>query len=339
MEQPQTEYKDGRLKDGTYQKISAFVREWLDLHKGETFNLDTVCRQLEIQERENRKYVAIELARKVEQEKLEKVGSSYRFVDKTVKNIDWVNASEEQTLDITWPHGREEDTNEDVNSYFDFQGSVVISPKDVIVIAGVSNMGKTCFCLNFLWDNMDKYPCSLMGSEYSAVKFKRRVSRMTWNNPLKEDGTPKFELIERYDNWKDIIRPNNINIIDWVTVNDGEFYKIGSLIQGIHSKLDKGIALISLQKSSTKSLGEGGDFSVRLASFYLTLDFEKANVVKAKEWTGKNPNNQMYGFTIIEGGTRFHNIRPIKKCPKCWTTGKVRGVECEDCRGKGYIDA
>jgi hypothetical protein len=162
---------------------------------------------------------------------------------------------------------------------------------------------------------------------------------MNWRNPINEDGTPKFELIERYDDWKDIIRPNNINIIDWVTVNDGEFYKMGSLIQGIQSKLDRGIAVIALQKNQAKGLGEGGDFSVRLASLYLTMDFEKLTVVKAKEYEGTNPNNKTYGFNIVDGGCKFHRIREIKKCPKCYGSGHTKAGACEECIGTGYIDS
>ncbi len=161
---------------------------------------------------------------------------------------------------------------------------------------------------------------------------------MTWASPLKEDGSPKFELIERYRDWKDIIRPNNFNLIDWVTVSSGEFYMMDSLLQGFQSKVDKGIVAAAIQKSETKKMGEGGDFSKRISSVYLTIDHQRLTVEKAKEWNGQNPNNKMYGFTIVDSGTKFHNIREIKKCGKCYATGKSRGQECDVCNGSGYID-
>ena len=329
-------YQDGRLKaEGAYHKVVLLVDEYIDIHRGEPFDLDRICKELKIIERENRKYVAIELSRKVSQGKLEKVSNShttlYRYIDNTYKLVNWVDASPLTSLDITFPYGIED------NTHFGFDGHVTISPGDIIIVAGVSNMGKTVFALNFLWENMDKYPCFLMGNEYFPAKFKRRISRMTWHNPLKEDGTPKFELAERHDNWKDIIKPNYINIVDWINLDDN-FYKIGSVIEGIQSKLVDGIALLLLQKSEGKGLGLGGGFSEHLASLYLTIDFNRLTVRKLKEWKDINTNGKVFGFEINNGGANFHNIRPLIKCPECHGYGKVKGIDCDNCNGSGWAD-
>ncbi len=316
---------------GLYGQASKAVDNWLELHKGETFDLDMICRQLEIRDSGKRNLITIKLAYEVKRGNLKKSNRLYRYIDSTYTLMDWVHALEQATIDITWPYDHE---NTDT---FGFDGHVVISPGQVIILAGVSNTGKTAFAHNVVWDNMDKYQCTLIGNEYTPANFKRRVSRMTWADPLKEDGSPKFELIERYDNWEDIIRPDNLNVIDWITVGDN-FYKIGQVIEGIKSKLRGGIALICLQKSGGKELGEGGSFSERLSSLYLIMDFGKLTVRKAKEWNGKNPNGKIYGFEIIEGGTQFHNIREIKKCGKCWGSGKSHGSDCDKCNASGYID-
>lgn len=325
-------------QDGQYKKVSALVDDWLSLHKGERFDLDLICRQLEISERENRNLITIKLAYEVKHGNLEKNNKYYSVIDKTIKYIDWVNASEHDILDIHWPRGHESETKGILeDSHFGFDGHVVVSPGDVLVVAGNSNAGKTCFVLNTLWENMDNYPCRLMGNEYVAPKFKRRVGRMKWANPLKEDGTPKFELIERREAWHQIIEPDSINIIDWIQLGD-EFYQIGTIIDRIQGRLRKGIALIVLQKSEGKTLGRGGSFSEDLSSFYVSIDFERLTVVKCKEWKDHNPNNEMYGFTIVDYGTKFHNIRPVQKCPKCYGRGFIAGAKCQSCLGKGYAD-
>ena len=92
--------------NGQYRKVAALIREWIDIHKGEAFDLDTVCRHLQVQERDNRKYVAIELSKLVGKGTLEKVTSPlykpiYRYIDNTCKYIDWVNAPDSDVLDIT----------------------------------------------------------------------------------------------------------------------------------------------------------------------------------------------------------------------------------------------
>ena len=46
--------------NGQYKIVSGLVEEYLILHKGEDFDLDTICRQLSILERSNRKYASID---------------------------------------------------------------------------------------------------------------------------------------------------------------------------------------------------------------------------------------------------------------------------------------
>lgn len=318
---------------GKYKRASALVDEQLEIHAGEQFTLDSLCRWISpnaAMNRDDRKLVAIKLSYEVKHQKLEKNNILYRVIDHSYKDIDWVNADPGVESGIQWPYGIDDGTR------FGFDGHVVISQGQTVVLAGKSNSGKTTFCLNLLWENMDTVPCTLMGNEYTPANFKRRTSRMAWADPLK-DGKPKFELIERFDNWKDIIRPDNLNIIDWINLGDN-FYQIGKIIEGIQAKLKTGVAVICIQTAPGKELGLGGAFSIHLASLYLSIDYERMTVLKAKEWNAYNPNNDTYGFEIVNHGTQFHRIRKIKKCPKCWGTGKSKGQECPDCIGKGWID-
>lgn len=321
--------------EATYKKVALLVDQWLELHKGETFDLDTICRQLEITQRENRHNVVKKLAYEInrtENPKVEKSNRIYRVLDNTLVRIDWVNAPALEFLDIHWPFGRED------NSRFTYDGNVYISSGDLIVVAGVSNMGKTTWCLNFLWENMDAYHCRLIGNEYQANKFRRRVSPMTWAEPINEHGAAKFDLIERYEGWKDAIDPDAVNIIDWISLED-KFYMIGSILQGIRSKLRKGIAVVALQKSAGKDLGMGGGWSEHLASLYLLLDFERMTCRKAKEWNGFNPNGQMDRFCIVAHGSKFHDIQRVIPCSQCHGFAAVKkNTKCA-CGGRGYVDA
>jgi hypothetical protein len=321
---------DNSYQEGRGRIIRKLVNDWLQEHKGEKFDLDTICRHLDVKNRADRHHVVRKLSYEVSKKSLEKLDKTYRSINNEYVSIDWLNASSAPPLNIRWPYGIDDDTS------FGFDGHVIISPGDVIVIAGVSNTGKTNFCLNLLWENMDAYPCTLMGNEYEAGKFKRRVAKMNWRNPIGDDGKPKFELIERYENWQDIIRPNNINIIDWINLGDA-FYQIGKIIEGIKSKLQDGIAIIVVQKADGKALGMGGGFSQHLASLYLAIDFGRLTVVKAKEWQDFDPNGKMYGFKINDG-TKFSNIREVAKCRACGGNGRTNRGECEGCEGTGYIE-
>ncbi len=318
--------------DIKYRKISALVDEWMEFHKGETFDLDLICRQLQLNERQHRHLVSIKLAYCVEHNKLEKINRLYRTIDNTIKYIEgwWGDRGEEgdETIDLTFPKGHDE-------TGFSFQGEIMVYPSDILVVAGVSNKGKSCFVLNTLVENMDKYQCRLMGNEYDARKFRDRMKYFNWVEFV-NDGKPKFELIERYENHKDIIAPDAINIIDWLNLGDN-FWQISKILEGIKSKLHKGIAIVVIQKSEGKTLGRGGDFSRDLASVYFTIDHQRLTVEKVKSYKRIDPNGKMYSFTIEDHGSKFMGIHEVKRCAPCRGTGKFGVKDCANCIGTGYI--
>ena len=323
-----------------YKETALKVDQWLILHKGESFTLDLICRQLNITNPESRHDVVKKLAYEVSKGVVEKSNppyppSIYSYHDNTIKIIDWVNAPETVSLPIQLPQSHVD------NSRFGFNGNVTIAAGDIFIVAGVSNTGKTAYALNLLCENMNIFPCTLMGNEYgNGSKFRDRLSKMEWAKPLNEKGQPKFELIERRGGWKDVIRPDNLNIIDWLMVPDN-FYQIGDIIDGIQSKLRKGIAVILIQKDPFKDMGVGGMFGEHLASFYLAMDFNRLTVKKAKAWNnGYDPNKKMYAFSLSMKGTAFSDIREVNPCKKCHGSGKVGkdGATCLECVGTGYSD-
>jgi hypothetical protein len=313
-----------------YKQVSRRIDTWLEIHKGETFDLDLLCRQLEIASADGRIAAAKKLSYEVTRGILDKKNRYYRYIVRDKEVIDWLNASDEPILDISWPYGFEDNTK------FGFDGSIRISRGDVIVVAGVTNTGKTTFCLNFLWRNMDKFHCVLMGNEYNGANFKFKANILSnWINPKDKDGKPKFELISRHSSWQDIIDPNGINIIDWLNIPDN-FFQIGSVIEEIKTKHPNGISLIAIQKDPLKIAGMGGMFSMHLPSLYIAMDFERMTVLKAKAYNGHNPNGEIYGFKITNSGTMFDDIHKIKPCSKC---KGFKGKVCTLCDGSGYVRA
>ncbi len=329
------EYVDGRLTTGAYKRVDSLVKACVDAQELDRFDLDSICRHLQVFERQNRHYVSTSLGKLVNQGKLEKLSSGahfyYKYVNNNKRIINWNDVDSDNTLPIRWPCSHLD------CSEFGFSQSIVVSQGDLIVVAGVSNMGKTTFAQNFLFENMDAFDCQMMVNEYNPGKFKRRVQKMTWGNPFRENGEPKFTLVERHEDWKYAIEPDQVNIIDWINISDGDFYKIGGIMEGIQGKLRKGIALIVLQKNEAKDLGTGGQFSEHLASVYFNIDKNRLSVRKIKEYNGHNPNGKIWGFDI-DGGTDFHFIRELKPCPKCHSRCLVNKIDCLDCHSTGYVD-
>ncbi len=252
---------------------------------------------------------------------LEQHGKTYRLIDRELNVIEWWKAVKGDTSKINWPRGVEDNTS------FGFEDSIKIYPKDLIVIAGEGNSAKTAFCLNFMIENMDTYPCYYFTSEFNDAKFIDRMSHFDWVNIYKEDGTPKFILAEQAAHWQDVIQPNGINIIDWVYMDD-EMWKIRTVMKNIIANLDRGIALVVIQKRSYKQVGEGGEGTKDLASVYFTirndkelkcpvLKVEKVKTpntgIDAEGQTILNPNFREWSFRVVQQGAKFHDITPLEK--------------------------
>ncbi len=297
--------------------------------QGKTFTSDDVYRFFQIDRQPN----AVELKRvlglvlynlsKVNKKpELEQTGKTYRVINREINIIEWWKAQKGNTLKIKYPYGVTDNTS------FGFEDSILIYPKDLIVVAGEGNTAKTAWCLNFMVENMDTYPCYYFTSEFNDAKFIDRMAHFDWVNIYKDDGTPKFTLAEQSEHWQDIIQPNAINIIDWIYLDD-EMWKIRTIMKNIIANLERGIAVVVLQKRSYKQVGEGGEGTKDLASVYLTIRNDKEikrpvlKVEKVKSpHSGKagengktilNPNFREWSFLVVKNGSQFHDIQDITK--------------------------
>jgi len=170
-------------------------------------------------------------------------------------------------------------------------------PKNIAVIAGSPNAGKTAFLLNTIKLNMAKHIIHYYSSEMGAEELKLRLSKF-------DDGAKwVFDARERSTNFADVIYPDDINIIDYIEIVSGEFYMIGQELRTIFDKLRKGIAIIALQKKKGAELGRGAEFSLEKPRLYLSMDSGLLKIIKAKNWAveGNNPNGVEFKFSLVNG--------------------------------------
>lgn len=214
----------------------------------------------------------------------------YRLVLSEVSTLNWQEANEANYLSIDFP--------------FNLHELVRIYPKNIIVVAGAPDAGKSAYCFNFIKMNMKRWPIVYFTSEMGAEELKVRLSK--FNIPLDEW---QFEARERSSNFIDVIYPDWINIIDYLEITDN-FYNVADTLLGIHNKLSKGIAIVVVQKKRGAELGRGAEFSLEKPRLYLALDAGKLRIVKAKNWVNghKNPNGLAWSFQLVNGAT-FVNIQ------------------------------
>jgi len=177
---------------------------------------------------------------------------------------------------------------------------VEILPGDLIVIAGTPNSGKTALLLDTVAHNMYKWDCWYFSTEMGPNAWARRRDKR--DPPLDW----KFKFVHGFSNYEDIIKPNDMNFIDYVEQNEGEAFKIPGILAKIQRKLKKGVALVALQKNKGTEWGIGGQQTTAKPALFCTVETNyphgaKIRVVKAKAFKEYNPNGFCCNFKIIKG--------------------------------------
>jgi hypothetical protein len=299
---------------------SGGVTRWVSFAEGE-FTIADIYRDLKIEKADGRDKCQQEIRELVKSGVLETSrGRSgwYRRCEKKLETID-LNAPELPAVGLWLPFGLHRD--------------VVVQPKNVIIVAGETNSGKTGLMFNLAFMNMGKFPVRYLSSEMTAKEICTRMDffgkeRAAWNS---------VEFIERSGNFHDAIDPNGINIIDFLEVHDN-FFSIGADIKKIFDALKNGVAVIAIQKRTGELFGRGGEFTLEKARLGLSLFTHgrlpngiigSVKVTKAKNYIqGRNPDGKEQFYSLARGyfyddaplpdvnykrGLRFYNKRERNK--------------------------
>lgn len=197
---------------------------------------------------------------------------------------------------------------------------VKIYPGNIIVYAGAPNAGKTAAILRMIVENLSnkklfefykvwmekgEFPdvlFHLYNSEAGPEEFKSRIGLI---DDLDEaEFIKRVRVFARTSDFAEVIHPNLINFVDFMELHDN-FFLISKYFTEIHNKLDKGIAVVALQKNKDQEYGLGQGRGLEKPRLYCTFDSNKYTIVKAKNWkTGKNPNYLGTTYQLI-GGNKF----------------------------------
>lgn len=275
--------------------LAAEVREWVLSTRGDFHSTD-VDRELQLStsstSREEKKVIlgtmSKALERLVKEGILDRVGTRrghFRRIEKESEVIDFINADCSMVFDLRWP------------APFRLEHLVNLYPKNVVIVAGATNAGKTALLLNVVQENMGRHRIIYFSSEMGPEELKLRLQK--FQMPIKEW---RFEARERGGNFADVIIPDVVNIIDYLELTDN-FYQVGGEIKKIFDRLTTGIAIIAIQKDENKDLARGGAFSAEKARLYLSMNPGELKITKAKNWAqpGHNPNGKIFKFKLIDG--------------------------------------
>ncbi|MDD5007479.1 MAG: bifunctional DNA primase/polymerase [Syntrophorhabdaceae bacterium] len=263
------------------------IKNWIDVTDG-YWNVTECFKALQIITKEEKTAgrVAIHRLRSGKNPLIEKHGDKdgcYRRIDNQCEDIDFLSATD-TVLPVKWPF--------EIERYFNTM------PKNIIVIAGEPDAGKTAFLLNVARLNMRGHEVIYFSSEMGAQELRGRLSK--FDEPL--NTWKKLTVKERSSNFADVVKPDAINVVDFLEIHD-EFYKIGLYIKEIFDKLNKGIAVIAIQKNKNTEYGLGGGRGLEKARLYLSMESGKVKIIKAKNWvdSANNPNGLEMKFKLVKG--------------------------------------
>lgn len=221
---------------------------------------------------------------------LEKYGGargSYRRIDKSIEFMDFENADVDNVVDLTLP------LNLHIKTKF--------YPKAVIVIAGVSGMGKTLFSFNTIASNFGKYPIFYFNSEMGPEALKMKLSYFPI--PMTE-WAKNMKVIDQWDfnNIADKIQPDAFNVIDYLEPEGEKAFNIHAVISAIIRRLNKGTALIAIQKKPGATMGTGGIYSIKAATLAISLDWGTIEITKNRfREADMQPTLNKINFEVHQG--------------------------------------
>jgi len=266
------------------------IREFVALQFGK-FTLQELYNALEVTSRIDKKNISTYMIRLIEEGIIERdpiKSGTFRIIVHDIDEIDFKNAPK-TIFPIVWP--------------LKIDKLVSLYPKTIAVIAGEPESGKTAFILNLIYLNNVKHANDIVyfSSEMGAVELRNRLDMFD-----KEIDWWKFMAYERSDNFADVIEPDAINLIDYLEISDS-FFKVAGQIKEIRDKLNRGVAIIAIQKSEGTKYGRGGSFGAEKARIYLSLEaitpsISQIIIRKAKNRASSiNPNGLMRTFSISGG--------------------------------------
>lgn len=275
--------------------LANVIKDWIEDIESGRFSSRELDAELDIREFEEknlRRQVLFQLKKAgiIECEP-DRVGL-YRKVNSATSKIKWQNADTKKIIKMRWPFGLE--------------GYFIVCPKNTGVVAGDKDSGKTALLLNVAYLNQDEYDVAYFSSEMGELELRRRLQRFE-DTGLIPMSDWKCDFIERDSNFADVIRPDSINIVDFMEVYE-DFYKVGGYINQIYRRLKNGVAIIALQKNLGAEWGIGKDRTKEKARFYLTMGQGKLTIKSAKNWAKEtvNPVGKEFKYKLVKGAKFVH---------------------------------
>jgi hypothetical protein len=276
--------------------LSNEIKDYIETIEGK-FSTKDLYQSLKVSSREEQKHSVVVLGRLLKEGLIERVNGRsgvYRKIDKELNVMDWMGV-ESSEIYMKFP--------------LSVENFVRIYPKNVILLNGVPNSGKTAYALEMARLNRNLYsaPTRYISTEMGAGELKTRLKLYPQEVISLDSWAKDIQFVERSGDFADIVMPNGFTIIDYVEVYD-EFWKVSAVIAEIFKKLDEGVVLIILQKDPNKSYGVGGAMNNWKPRLSMNLDKGMITLTKVKNFRGEVNPDGIYRYFEINDGWQFKQL-------------------------------
>ena len=307
-ESPDKKWIDSKIKsamdraDRKERNLAAEVEAWVLLQNG-YFSVTSCYSELQVVTKNDKLAVRVALSR-LKDKVIEKYGNKDGIYRRIERDFEFINFDENEPDEVEHP----------VKLPLGLNDIAEVSQGNIILVAAEFNSGKTAFLLNVLKMNKGKLHIRYISSEMKKSEFKKRFASFCL--PLSfwvQDSMTEY-IIKSYD-FHTCIKPDALNIIDYMEFRDSDYTKGAEYLTQIHDKLDTGIAIVAIQKKEGTRMPRSGDMIVEKPRLAISLSkYETANddpqgicsILKCKMPKLGKIDGKNLRFELQRQGSLFH---------------------------------
>lgn len=282
---------------GLYARARKAIEDLLPSLKGETLSREQWWRLLNVNPNNEHHIpfknavneVLYNLSTVNKNKKIQKNGSGFIVVDDDPVPI-VIGGKQGDKFDLVLPFG--------IHEY------CFMYNKNIGVVYGSKDAGKTALMMNIARMNMDKHRVIYYSSEMGQDEFNGRLVKYKGL----ELSDWKIEAYERAYNFDQVIKEEALYLIDFLELggDETEYYKGVAFVRRIYDKINQtgGVAFIACQKNRDASLPKGGSGLLEKARIAISLDPNRAELVVAKNWAEgveHSPRGKAWTYQLVGG--------------------------------------
>ncbi|MFA5324155.1 MAG: bifunctional DNA primase/polymerase [Smithella sp.] len=308
-EKPDKQWVDAKIKsamdraDRKERNLAQEVSDFVAVTNG-YFSVTSCYSVLQTVTKQDKTTIRVALNRLKDKGIIERHATQDGIYRRVEKDFEFINFDENEPDEVEYP----------IKLPLGLNDIAEVSQGNIILVAGEFNAGKTAFLLNVLKMNKGKLPIRYISSEMKKSEFKKRFASFVLPMSFWMQDEMTEYILKSFD-FHTCIKPEALNIIDYMEFKDSDYTKGAEYLTQIHDKLTTGIAIVAIQKKEGQRMPRSGDMIVEKPRLAISLSkYETANddpqgicsILKCKMPKLGKIDGKNLRFELQRQGSLFH---------------------------------